>query len=66
MFERYNGSLNFNEFMSFFSLKSNPQHNEVDVKNAFRLLSKEYDPEREDMIRLERFKEILTEQGIPE
>ena len=64
MFEQHNGTLNFNEFLNVFSLKSNPQFNEVDVKNAFRLLSKEYDPEREDMIRLERVKEILTEMGI--
>ena len=48
--------------MNVFSLKSNPQFQEVDVKNAFRLLSKEYD--KPNKIRLERVKEILTEMGI--
>ena len=62
MFEQHNGTLNFKEFLNVFSLKSNPQFQEVDVKNAFRLLSKEY--ERPNMIRLERVKEILTEMGI--
>ena len=45
-----------------FSLKSNPQFSEVDVKNAFRLLSKEYD--KPGMISLARVKEVLTEMGI--
>merc|ERR1712060_254937 len=62
MFASGDGTLNFNEFLNIFSLKSNPQFREVDVKNAFRLLSKEY--ERSDQIRLERVKEILTEMGI--
>ena len=54
--------MNFNEFLNVFSLKSNPQFQEVDVKNAFRLLSKEYD--RPNCIKLDRVKEILTEMGI--
>ena len=62
MFDQHNGTLNFKEFLNVFSLKSNPQFQEVDVKNAFRLLSKEYD--RPNMIRLERVREILTEMGI--
>jgi len=45
-------------------LKSNNQYNEVDVKNAFRLLSKEYD--RPGYIKLERVKEILAEMGLKE
>ena len=56
--------ISFNEFLSIFSLKSNNQYNEVDVKNAFRLLSKEYD--RPGWIKLERVKEILTEMGQTE
>ena len=32
------------------------------MKNAFRLLSKEY--VKDDMIKLERVKEILTEMGL--
>ena len=62
MFVQSGGALSFNEFLNVFSLKSNPQFKEIDVKNAFRLLSKEY--ERAGMIRLERVKEILTEMGI--
>ena len=62
MFAQHNGSLNFNEFLNVFSLKSNPQFEKTDVKNAFRLLSKEY--VHENMIKLDRVKEILTEMGI--
>lgn len=54
--------LNFNDFLSIFSLKSNSQFNEVDVKNSFRLLSKEYT--REGHIKLDRVKEILNEMGL--
>ena len=54
--------LNFDGFLNIFSLKSNSQFNEVDVKNAFRLLSKEY--ERENCIKLDRVKEILVEMGV--
>ena len=43
-------------------MKSNNQYNEIDVKNAFRLLSKEYD--RPGWIKLERVKEILAEMGL--
>ena len=62
MFDENEGLLTFNQFLNVFSLKSNRQFQEVDVKNAFRLLSKEYD--RPNMIRLDRVKEILTEMGI--
>ncbi len=54
--------IGFNEFLQIFSLKSNNQYNEIDVKNAFRLLSKEYD--RPGWIKLERVKEILAEMGL--
>ena len=56
--------MNFKDFMNIFSLKSNSQFNRIDVKNAFRLLSKEYDDERAGQIKLDRVKEILTEMGI--
>ena len=58
------GTMNFKDFMNIFSLKSNPQFNRIDVKNAFRLLSKEYDDDRAGQIKLDRVKEILTEMGI--
>ncbi len=54
--------LNFDGFLSIFSLKTNTQFNCVDVKNSFRLLSKEYN--KDGHIKLERVKEILTEMGI--
>ena len=54
--------MNFRQFLDIFSLSSNPEFDETDVKNAFRLLSKEY--VREGMIKLDRVKEILTEIGI--
>ena len=58
------GSINFTEFLDIFSLKKNDEFNEVDVKNAFRLLSKEYDKDKAGKIKLERVKEILTEMNI--
>ena len=54
--------MNFRQFLDIFSLRSNPEFDQTDVKNAFRLLSKEY--VREGMIKLDRVKEILTEIGI--
>ena len=58
------GSITFNEFLGIFSLKKNEEFNEVDVKNAFRLLSKEYDPDKAGKIKLDRVKELLTEMNI--
>ena len=55
-------SINFNNFLKIFSLKSNSQYNEIDVKNSFRLLSKEY--EKPGFIHLDRVKEILEEMGL--
>jgi len=63
MFQK-KSALSFNEFLSIFSLKSNSQFNEIDVKNSFRLLSKEY--EKDGFIKLERVKEILLEIGVPD
>ena len=62
MFEQSDGTLGYKQFEDVFSLKQNPQFQEVDVKNAFRLLSKEYD--RPNMIKVDRVREILTEMGI--
>ena len=47
--------------MDIFSLRNNAEFDQVDVKNAFRLLSKEYN--HENKIKLDRVKEILTEIG---
>ena len=58
----HKADISFKEFLSIFSLKSNHQYNAVDVKNAFRLLSKEY--EKPGWIKLERVKEILAEMGL--
>ncbi len=57
-------TLGFTDFLGIFSLKNNSQFNEIDVKNSFRLLSKEYS--KDGFIKLDRVKEILTEMGIPE
>ena len=58
------GTINFNEFLNIFSLKKNDEFNKTDVKNAFRLLSKEYDSDKDGKIKLDRVKEILTEMNI--
>ena len=54
--------IDFKGFLDIFSLKSNDQIDKTDVKNAFRLLSKEYT--RENMISLTRVKELLQEMGL--
>ena len=61
MFEKEE-TLNFRQFLDIFSLRTNPEFDQTDVKNAFRLLSKEYT--KDGMIKLDRVKEILTEIGI--
>ena len=48
------------------SLKNKEEFNAVDVKNAFRLLSKEYSSDRSGMIKLDRVHEILLEINVPE
>ena len=61
MFEK-TSEIGFNDFLQIFSLKSNNQYNKIDVLNAFRLLSKEY--ERPGWIKIDRVKEILAEMGL--
>ena len=56
------GTMNQHMFLQVFNLKQNQNFKEVDVRNAFRLLSKEY--ERPGMIRLERVKEFFQEMGL--
>ena len=56
--------IDFEQFLKIFTLRSNDYYNEVDVKNAFRLLSKEY--ERPGWIKVERVVEILKEMGLKE
>ena len=56
--------IDFEQFLKIFTLRSNDYYNEVDVKNAFRLLSKEYD--RPGWIKVERVNEILKEMGLKE
>ena len=52
--------LTFDEFMSIFTLKTTDSFKPTDIKNAFRLLSKEYT--RENKISIARVEEILHEQ----
>ena len=54
--------IDFKGFLDIFSLKSSDQFDKVDVKNAFRLLSKEY--EKENKIKVGRIKEVLAEMGL--
>ena len=49
-----NGEISFDEFINMFSLKRNTEFKDVDIKNAFRLLSKEYSEEKSGMIKLEK------------
>ena len=52
--------------MNIFSLKQNTEFSDVDVKNAFRLLSKEYADGKSGMIKLERIQEILADIELDE
>ena len=61
-FSQCGGTLNFNQFYDVFKLKRSAEFNEIDAKNAFRLLSKEY--ERPNYISVARVREILAEMGI--
>ena len=54
--------INFTQFKSIFSLHNTSQFNAIDVKNAFALLSREY--EKPGEIKIDRLKEILSEMGI--
>jgi Ca2+-binding EF-hand superfamily protein len=49
--------------MKLFSLKTNPAIKQPDVKNAFRMLCKDYG-EKDNMIHRSRIKEILEEIGL--
>ena len=64
MFARCGGTFNFNDFLSIFSMNSNPDYSEVEVKNSFRLLSKEYG--RTDQMTIDRVRQILQEMGMEE
>ena len=60
--EANNGFMTSHQFLQVFDLKKNQNFQEVDVRNAFRLLSREYD--RPGMIKLERVKEFFADMGI--
>ena len=62
MFEDNNGTINLSDFLTIFSLKQSSQFTDIDVKNAFRLLSKEHG--HGNKIKLVRVKEILKEMGM--
>ena len=46
--------ISFDEFINMFSLKRNTAFKDVEIKNAFRLLSKEYSDEKAGMMKIER------------
>ena len=48
--------ISFEEFLDMFSLKRNVafKDKDVEIKNAFRLLSKEYNDEKAGMIKIDR------------
>ena len=58
MFEKKK-EITFDEFMQIFTLKQTETFRPTDIKNAFRLLSKEYT--RENKISIARVEEILHE-----
>ena len=60
--EANEGRMTKHQFLSVFNLKENTKFKEVDVRNAFRLLSHEYD--RPGMIKLARVREFFQEMGI--
>ena len=63
MFKK-NNTMTCDQFLSIFSLKATPDFKPVDVKNAFRLLSKEYT--KENKIALHRIEEILIDMQLPD
>ena len=52
--------------MKLFSLKNNADIKQVDVKNAFRMLCKQYTSEKDNIIHKDRIKAILFDIGIDE
>ena len=55
--------ISYEQFMKLFSLRSNPAVKQADVKNAFRMLCKDYG-EKDNLIHKNRIKEILEEIGL--
>ena len=55
--------ISYDQFMKLFSLRTNPAVKQADVKNAFRMLCKDYG-EKDNMIHKNRRKEILEEIGL--
>lgn len=56
--------MGFDDFLGLFKLKQTADFAPTDIKNAFRLLSREY--VRENKISLQRIEEILAEQNLNE
>jgi len=54
--------ITFDDFLQIFSLKGSNEYTEIEVKNAFRLLSKEYS--KMGHIKIDRIQEILKEQNL--
>ena len=65
-FREGDGTMNFQTFVEVFSLKQHPDFNEIDAKNSFRLLSREYDKNKSNMISIFRCQQILEEMGFNE
>jgi Ca2+-binding EF-hand superfamily protein len=59
-------TLRFDDFIRMLSLKDSSEFSDVDIKNAFRLLSREYRDDKQNMIKLDRVQSILLELGLPE
>ena len=64
LIEANGGTINHQMFLSVFDLKKNKGFKEIDIRNAFRLLSKEYD--RPGMVSLSRVREFFNEMGLSE
>ena len=55
--------ITFEEFRKLFSLKENTELPKIKVKNAFRMLSKEYG-DKDGLIHRSRIKDLLEEIGV--
>jgi Ca2+-binding EF-hand superfamily protein len=62
---RQNKDITYEQVMRLFSLKNDKSIKQIDVKNAFRMLSKEYG-ERDGMIHKTRIRELLEDIGVDE
>ena len=58
------GSINQHMFLTVFDLKKNKGFKEIDVRNAFRLMSREYD--RPGWVSIARVREFFYEMGLSE